>query len=405
MDLSDQQIENLVKITERANGPQLSLIKDTYKTIKSGSSNEDFRDNVFHGLMSNEINFNFFKKWAAHLFLNTPNTIYVYELLNFSELKELWKEKNFKKLLKKTNFLFNFSSETIDDIQIIDITKIEHKNQLLFSFISPSVIMKTKGNNDPVFNKELYFTYIWLDFDMNKLVISIPPHPNQYSVNNVLIKKKDNDKIAVQFLEYFKKEIHPLTFSEQDWIIPVLKEITNEYFHHNNPLITKKTDEFSSIHAKGIVDKLAEFDERLKNDFSKLRIKKEVISLIESELINAYGNIKSKAPFSIFLQEVDKGLTQYRANNGGNAFSFVDSRDIVKKMIENAQISALGLAFLHEGRAYSYKIYKSDYFFALKRVSTATTEKEIVDHVLLELIKYKQGVKSKHLSPETSETR
>ena len=391
MDLTDIQIDNLLKILDKANSPQLNILKETYQSLKSGINNREYRDNVAHALMTGDINFNYFTEWATQLFINTCNTIYVYDIDKKTNLKQLQTKKVQDILTKKIRFIFDINYQNINKFELVGIKKLSNENQLIFSFISPCQIIKNKNNNQITIEDDMFFSYVWLDLSLNKLIISVPPHPNHHSINGHKIKKTDTDKIANIILTNFQKEIFKIEFSLQNWILPVLNEINNEYFHHNNPIITKKMNLLDTKLSLAL--KLFErFDRLIINDTSKKRIEKNIKDLIESEMILTYGQINKELPFSIFLQELDKGMTQYRANNGGNAFSFSESRDILKKLIDNAHISAIGIMYSYNGKEIAYKIYKSNYFFALKRTSTATTEKEIVDSVLFELNKYKQRI-------------
>lgn len=406
MDLTDEQIDNLLLYLSKANGPQLDMIKEDYSTLKPGKNNDEYRNNVVHGLMSDEINFNYFRRWASQLFLHTANSIFVYEPKNFNLLKDIRTKKKIAELEKQLKFIFDINPLNINSFELIDIMEITSQNQLLFSFICPSVIMKNnEDDNEPVFEKDVFFSYIWLDFDLEQLVISIPPYPKTYSINGHLVKRNEIEKIAEQVLNHFGTHVRKMEYLKQDWIVKVLNEINEEYFDHNNPLITKKLDSFVADRLESVIKNILEFDAKINNDLARHRVKKKVTEIMENELIFGYGPIPRKTTFSIFLQVVDRGLTQFSAHNGGQDFNFADSREILKKMIENANISAIGLNFHSEKKKVPYKISKSDQFFALKRLSIGATEKEIVDNVLLELNKYKQRIESENPSNKATENK
>ena len=406
MDLTDQQIDNLLLYLAKTNSPQLDMIKDNFPNLKPGKSNSEYRNNVVHGLMADEINFNFFRRWTSQLFLHSANSIFVYEPKNFNLLKGIRTKKKIEEIEKQLKFIFDIDPLNTNSFDLVDIMEINNQNQLLFSFVCPSVIMKSNDvDNEPVFEKDVFFSYIWLDFDLEQLVISIPPHPKTYSINGQIIKRNELEKIAKQVLDHFDTHICKMEYLTQDWIVKVLKEINEEYFDHNNPLITRKLDSFVADQLDTAIKKLLEFDAKINNDLAKHRVRKKVTEIMENELIIGYGQIPRKTTFSIFLQVVDRGLTQFSAHNGGNDFNFADSREILKKMIENANISAIGLNFHSENKKVPYKISKSDQFFALKRLSSGTTEKEIVDNVLLELNKYKQRIESENPISKATESK
>lgn len=129
------------------------------------------------------------------------------------------------------------------------------------------------------------------------------------------------------------------------------------------------------------------------------------MEIIETELIRNLGPIRKQVPFQIFLQEVTKGGTDFKASNKKLPFDSDESREIIKKMVEHGEINALGLSYNFEERDYKYKIYFENDYFALRRLTTGQTKKEVVEDVLSTLIEYKQRVQSKPTSSSVRQTK
>ncbi|MED3876178.1 hypothetical protein [Lysinibacillus capsici] len=399
--LTEKQIENIHNILEKANGTMFQNFKEDFPDFKLGISNEESRINISHALMRNDIPINYIKKWASELFLNQANTIFMYQLDNCNKYKTLGTHPT---LLKKTKNILDVD-KNITDIQLVSIdTTIS--NQILFSFVMPCEVEKKNKFGISEFQKDLYFAYVWLDFKKNALVFSIPQYPNHILINNKIIKKNQYEQIVNEIFTFFKESNLSFSFGNLEWIIDSLNQITKEYFDHNNPVIY---DTIVGLQEREELDKiitgLTKLDSNLNNDFSKRRIKKSLMEIIETELIRNLGPIRKQVPFQIFLQEVTKGGTDFKASNKKLPFDSDESREIIKKMVEHGEINALGLSYNFEERDYKYKIYFENDYFALRRLTTGQTKKEVVEDVLSTLIEYKQRVQSKPTSSSVRQTK
>lgn len=396
--LNDQQIKNLLTHTQKASKPTLNLLRDTFfKDLKSGKTNKVYIDNVFHALMTEDIKLTDFCKWCSQISLFQNNTIYLYEPTSLISLFS-YKEKIPQKLLKKVKPIYDICIENLNGIELIDIS-LEKGKQILFSFVMPSETTikteSTKLSHQTI--KSMYFGYLWIDFTNNSVVISLPPTNNIISVNYHTISRTEPEKVANMLLDFFNKNIHTLEFQKQDWVLDTLKFITEDYFAHNNPLITKQVKNFKTNEANYLIDFLSEKYTIINQEVSKERFKKAITEAFENELLNLYKPKPKDRPFKIFLQEVDKGLTQFKADNRSVAFTTGESRQIIIKMIENGTITSLGFSYQYEKqKTLQYKVFSGQNFFGLKRLNMGFTRKEIVNDVLSEFNEYKQRAQSQN---------
>ena len=181
---------------------------------------------------------------------------------------------------------------------------------------------------------------------------------------------------------------------EPFWIENALYEIIEEYFDHNNPIINKKMLEFEEKQMPEILNSIYKNEERFKKGIHNKRIIKTLKEQYELELIKIYGVVEKETPFVIFLNESGKGVTSFRANAKGKALGFADSYEIVKKMVENADISSIGITYTGSIESFPYKLVKEPTYFSLKRITASVTKKEIVDDVLCQLKKYQSRKKN-----------
>lgn len=388
LDLTDEQQKNVLFFLDKAQNHELYKLKTEFE-VKFGKNLPDTRNNVLHSLMMGEIDFDYFIKWLNHVDLEGNNSLFVYETDNSNLFKKIKADKLIDTWSKKTVNIFDINIENLKAITLTDVCQFEE--QVLFTFAAPSYIVKQKIKGDvPDVNKDIYLAYITVDFENEQFVLSMHPTNNLYSVGGTK-KKKDMDSLAPQFINYFRKNIIAFNFSDPDWIIDAIFDITEEYFEHNNPIITKKLKEFEQKRLSDITELFTKDEKSFEGGPVALRIQKAIKELYESQLIAKYGTISKETPFKVFLNETGKGVTSFRADSRGKALSFADSYEIVKKMIENADIASLGITYINNGREYPYKIVKEATYYSLKRITTALTEKEIVDHVLRQLKQYKPG--------------
>ncbi|WP_046180352.1 hypothetical protein [Domibacillus tundrae] len=385
-ELSDEQQKNLCLFLDKAQNQELYKIKTAFD-IKSGRNLIETRQNVLHGLMMDLVDFKYFVNWLNHVYLEGYNTLFVYE----TDDKNSFSEKTKKRILQvcsklKTN-VFDLNKDSLKEIHLTDV--VEYDDQILITLAAPAFVIKQKNFGEvPDIVRDIYLAYVLVDFNSEQFVLSLNPITNLYSVCGVK-RKKELDTISTKFIDYFRKNVLPFNFSDPDWVIDALFDITEEYYDHNNPMVHKKLEVFKSTCLDEIVDLIGKTEESFKAEPSSLRIKKSLIDLLEIQLISRYGTMPKETNFKVFLHEAGKGITSFKADSRGKALSFADSYEIVKKMIENAEVASLGITYLSNHKEYPYKVVKEANYYSLKRITTASTEKEIVDNVLRQLKQYK----------------
>ncbi|HAM79562.1 hypothetical protein [Ornithinibacillus bavariensis] len=400
VELNEIQQDNIFFLLDKSQRHELNRFKDF--GIKPGKNKHEFRRNVLYGLMMEMIDFEFFLKWLCHVHLEGNNNIFVYEPDDTIVFSNKNKKKLIKALNKKKKNIYDINKDSLEKINLVDVEHLDKK--LLLTFAAPSFVVKERVNNTaPEVERDIYLAYITVDFMHEHIVLSLHPTHNLYSISGVQ-KKRNFDLLAKLFINHFRENFFPFSFSDPDWIIDALAEITEEYFDHNNPMITKKMLVFENEHLPSLVDKFIEKEEKFKNSSAKMRIQKALKELYELQLIGEYGNVPKETNFQIFLNETGKGVTSFKADSGGGAFNFADSYEIVKKMIENADISSIGISYAYEGNQYKYKLVKEANFYSLKRGSTAATKKEIVDNVLCQLKKYQPREESTNTSEQVKDS-
>lgn len=400
--LNEKQISNLLYNLKYCGTQDIDLLKEKYfKELKKAKSKESYIDNMIYALMNEDIDLDSFHQWISHINLHQNNSLYVFNLKNISYFKSFHKSIP-KKISQSITYLYNISSESLNKIELINISL--ENDKIIFSFLLPSeiVIKPSSANSESKIEKEYYFAYIWIDLKSKNLIISLPSKSNLISVNNHTVPRNSTDKIMSILKEFFHTNIHKLDFAEQNWVLNVMRLITEEYFDHNNPLISKQKESFEKNESNDIIDLIAKKYNIVNNDVSKKRLQRSLLEIFENELLNLITPVPKSLPFDIFLQEVDKGITQFKADNGSNAFNTFESRQIILKMLENGSLTSLGLSYKYDtSKKLNYKIFASKYYFTLKRLNTGFTRKEIVDDVLSELNEYKQRVQSSNKRGDT----
>lgn len=401
-DLNENQINNLLYSIKSCGNQDIDLLREKYfKDLKKAKTKESYIDNVTYALMNEDINLDNFHQWASQINLHQNNTLYVFDLINTNFSKQY--QKSIPKEIKQSLVhLYDISLGTLDSIKLINISL--ENDKIIFSFVLPSeiIIKPTLGNADSRIEKDYFFAYAWIDLELNNLIISLPSKSNLISVNNHTITRNNTDKIMSILKEHFHKNIHQLDFKPQNWVLNALRSITEEYFDHHNPLISKQKESFEKKESNDIIDLIVDSYNIVNNDVSKKRLKRSLIEIFENELFNLFEPVSKKLPFDIFLQEVDKGITQFRADNGSNGFNTFEARQIILKMIQNGSITSLGLSYKYDtSKKLNYKICANPYYFTLKRLNTGFTRKEIVDDVLSKLNEYKQRGQSSNKRGDT----
>ncbi|OVE34136.1 hypothetical protein CCZ20_28125, partial [Priestia aryabhattai] len=399
------QQKNLFYFLDKAQKSQLNKLKDEYQ-IKYGKDLNEYKDNVVHGLMMEQIDFLYFTEWLSHIDLEGNNTLFVYEPEETETFQKNNIENIYKDAEKIVDNIYEINPNNLMDIKLINVSLINEKQQIIFTYVAPSYIQKKSDDGiTPNMEKNVYMAYIIMDFKAEHFVLSLHPTNNLHSIGGI-VKRKDWDNLAPQFINVFRKHILKFNFKDPEWILDVLCDITDEYFDHNNPIIYKKMVDFETELLNDLLDKLSSLEPSFEKSPFKLRTAKVLRNLYENELILNYKVIPKKTPFTIFQHSSDKGITSFRANAKGRPLSFSDSREVVKMMIDNADVSTLGIIYTGSNtKNYAYKISKTANYFCLKRITTAVTEKEIVDDVLYKLKEYKSRKKDEYSTISAGEVK
>ncbi|MGE6593203.1 hypothetical protein ACQKFU_27355 [Bacillus mycoides] len=424
-DLSDPQRTNINYFLDRADSHRLNILHDLYG-VNRGRNNAQYRQNVIHSLMIEQIPFSNFLDWISHVELEGNNTLFVYEaegeeLSNVSthseddglsdvdtnaEIEELSSvdliESMYEECSEKVIPLYELNSNDLNEIKLVNVTKIEEKNQLLFTIAAPSQI-QFKSLNGPIeLKNHIYLAYIIIDFDINSVILFMHPTTGLVSISGES-KKREIDDVTWVILHFFKENILDFTLKEPEWIVDALAQITEEYFYHNNPIIEEKKEKFEQKMMPNLWKVLQEFDSSLIRDDVEIRIKRELGKIYESELIVVHERVEKEFSFDIFLQQADKGATQFKANTRGKAISHAEAGDIIRLMWEKGDILNVGLIHIESEKEYPYIIKKSDRHYLLKKYTTSITEKEVVDNVLRKLNNYKQEIECSDTLSEIEE--
>lgn len=373
---------------DKVGGNHFSTLKTHYTDLKLGGSLKNQSDKVLHALMMNEINFEFFIKWLNHLHMDGNNTIYIFEPEVKTILLKTPIDKLYKKISQKTGHILDINTHSIQTIQIIHSTKDITNEQIIITLAAPSYLLQKDKDNNPYLEKDVYLAYLIIDYKLNNFRLSLHPTHTIHSVNN-MIKDKGFDEIALMFMDYFRKNFLPFNYTNPDWITESMAIIVDEYFDHNNQIITKKLSDFAKSDMPKLIETLTAKEHNFKKNNFVRRFERALLNCYESELIEVYKPVPKEKTFSIFLQEAGKGIVSFMANSKGKPLHYADSRIIVKMMMENTLVSSLGITYSENGKDYPYKISKNYNFISLKRVNNSGTPKEIVDNVLFNLNKYK----------------
>jgi hypothetical protein len=397
-DLTDDQKSNLQHFLDFATGHELYKLRSLYGVPYSRNL-EGLRENVIHSLMMDQIPFGEYLDWTSHVYLEGNNYIYVYEPKD----KNLFKKNPIKKLYtsrkKKCVPIYNINAEDLNTIKLTSVHKPIDQNQLIFTLAAPAQIqVKNEEKKILELKKVVYLAYVIMDYDLKHFALYMHPTTNLNSIMTEL-KKKDYDELTWIIMLHFKKLIINFENTDPDWFADALSNITSEFFYHNNPKIEEKLNEYNELFPD-LIELLESKEKLLKRQDTKLRFMRAMKNMLESELEIIYKRISKPLNFDVFLQQSGKGIMEFKANSKGRAFNHADAAEVIRLMWENGELVSLGIIHHHknvdgENKAFPYiASFKRNAFFSLKRTNTATTEKEVVDHVLRKLNKYQQEVRS-----------
>ncbi|MEC0304823.1 hypothetical protein, partial [Terribacillus saccharophilus] len=140
----------------------------------------------------------------------------------------------------------------------------------------------------------------------------------------------------------------------------------------------------------------------------QLRLRRGFEGIYEKELIELHKRVEKELSFTIFLQQSDRGSTQFRANTrklSGQALSLKEAGDFIKLMWENGDIYNVGLIHSENEKEHAYIIKKEKNYFYLKKYTSSVTEREVVKNVLRKLNNYKPQSETSADTQETEEPR
>lgn len=396
-DLTDPQQDNLMNLLQETSGAHLEKIK-----IKYGIANKKkkslIHENIWHSLLTGLIPLTDFTSWLCSCNLEGNNSIFVYEPADKKVFKTNSLEKIYKDLQPKLTPLYNINKDTLKTIELVDLQIKNESNQLLITFAAPSQLqIKDKDNSTTRLEKEIYFAYFILDYTYEHIVLLMHPTANLISIGGET--KKEWDDLTWILLTAFKNQIFSFNSADPEWVVDSLYEITEEYFNHNNPQIDNKMKEISSDVIPDLLNKIKEVDSSFENDEYLLRFERSLENIFENELINSYGAITKNFPFEVFLQESDKGITQFKTNSRGQALNYADAGEFVKLMWNHGDIVSLGITYIEKDenaleKKHSYKVTKTSNYYSFKKTNTTGTKKEVIDYVLRVFDDYKQKVQS-----------
>ncbi|MCM3704803.1 hypothetical protein M3205_03605 [Cytobacillus firmus] len=393
-ELTDIQQENVNYYLDQADGHRLNYLHKDFGVIR-GRSNAVFRENIIHGLMMETIPFPDFLQWLSHVHLEGNNTFFVYEPIEekcLNKIEDL--DKMYTKTKEKITPLYDINKDHLNEIKLVDVKKDGQKNQLIFTIAAPAQVqVKRVESGQYELRKHVYLAYFIVDFDLRSIILLMHPTQGLASIYGE-IRKREIDEVTWIILHYFTENILKFTLKEPEWIVSALAKISEEYFYHNNPIIEDKKENFSESLISELLLTLQEFDPTLKREDTLLRLERGLESLYESELIVIHKRIEKDLSFNIFLQQADRGATQFKANTRGKALGHAEAGEFIRLMWENGDIFNVGLIHIESGKEYPYIVKKTDKYYSFKKYNTSVTEKEVVDNVLRKLNEYKQNVET-----------
>ncbi|WP_411503452.1 hypothetical protein [Brevibacillus centrosporus] len=397
-DLDEQQQANLLFFLDKSDGHELNKMKLKYE-VKAGRSLKDFRQNVLDQLMTGCIPFDEFMLWLPNLHLEGNNMLFIYHPKDSLFFEQNPMDKVYQKALSAKEHLYNIRAGDLNKTTLVQVIQDTDKQQIVFSFASPAQIeVKEQESeiNSVVLKDDVYLSYVIMDYSLRHFVLLMHPTENLVSIRGEQ-KKKDWDDLHWILIKDFRTIVCDFELVKPDWLFDALHTMTEEYFHHNNPIISDKVAAFEERRLNNFVKGFLKTDPAFVRDIGYAsRIRKALVRTFENELITAYGAKDSSLDFDIFSHKSDKGTTEFKTNSRGKALIFAECGDILRLMRENGEIAALGINYKFEDngvkKPFPYLISISGRYYSLKRTTTASTAKEVVDGVLRKLNCYKQKV-------------
>ncbi|MGN4714262.1 hypothetical protein ACTFQ7_00090 [Bacillus cereus group sp. MYBK226-2] len=408
-ELNDKQLENLEYLLTNTSGPHLDKIRLKYG-IARGRSNSHTHQNVLDNVFTGNIPLGEFISWLGSCNLEGNNYLFIYEPTNPKVFINKPLEKLYTYLKNNIVPLYHLDREKLKTIELVDLKVCREKNQLHITFAAPSQLqIKDKKNSTTILKNDIYFAYFTVDYNLQHIVLLMHPTSNLSSIGGET-KKKEWDELTWILLRKFKETIFDFDLSDPEWVVDSLFEITEEFFHHHNPQIDSKMNEIQRDIIPQIINTIKRADSSFSQEEYRLRFERSLENMFENELITNYGRIIKKLPFKVFLQESDKGITQFKTNSKGQALNSADAGEFVKLMWNNGDIVSLGITYTEVDENYlekkhSYKVTKTNQYYSFKKINTTGTKREVVNNVLRIFDEYKQKVQSSFSEAEDIEQR
>ncbi|MFC5735968.1 hypothetical protein [Cytobacillus gottheilii] len=400
--LSDQQMINIDYFLDRADSNRLEILHQLFM-VKRARRKIEYRENIIRDLRIEQVPFDYFLTWLCHIELEGNNSLFVYEPEDEKVFSKINLNSLYEENVKKITPLYDINIENLNEIKLVDVIRYEEKNQVLFTIAAPSQIQYKSLDGRVKLRDHVYLAYITVDFEINSIILSMHPTSGLVSIYGETGKRREIDDLTWIILHFFRNNILQFTLKEPKWIIDALSKISDEYFYHNNPIIEEKTELFSNEIIPEIMKKLKELDSTIDREDSFLRLERGLTNLYENEMLIKFKRIQKDIPFSIFLQQTDKGLTQFKANTRGKALSHAEAGEIIRLMWEHGEVLNFGLIHKENFKEYGYIIKKLDKYYSFKKYTTSGAEKEVIDNVLRKLNKYKEEAESNLTDSETEE--
>ncbi|MFW7187919.1 MULTISPECIES: hypothetical protein [unclassified Lysinibacillus] len=407
--LTQSQIDNLWHLLEYSQLHQLNNLRKSFPEIIKKRDLELYRNNVLEFIMLNEIEIEDLFDWLNTLKQDSNNTIVHMEFSTIESKKKI----NFAELSRK----FNNTSLKILDISRNEIEKPifslvnNIKNEIELTLVVPARKLKEEKQNFPINNNRktliqqpaLYFIYIWFDFSQKSITFSLPSTKEYFSIWDVTTKKNLPDILTRKTIDFLEDIIGDIELTSPNWVNKALRDITNEYYYHNNSEIeleleniSKNKKMFESSNENDVIEEyFSTLSPIFNNEVTLQRIKNAIDKVIEKELTAHFGLNPCRHPFEVFLQEVNKGDTTFKSRNGSTNHDMknlpsLSTRDTILSILDSSSLKVLGLKYYSDtNETVPYKFICKDNWFILEQTNETGTTKELVKNVLTEFKAYK----------------